>query len=280
MPVVREAVADYFGRAPLTDLNPDEVVALGAAIQADALVGNASADGQWLLLDVSPLSLGLETMGGLVEKIIPRNSTLPTSRAQDFTTFKDGQTVMALHVLQGEREAVADCRSLARFELRGIPPMVAGAARIRVTFQIDADGLLSVSAMEQSTGVQSHIEVKPSYGLSDEQIATMLVDSVGRAQADMKLRMLREAQIDARRLLDATEAALAEDGQALLSPAERQQISKAMNLVAEHLETEADTEAVKSSCQALNVATATFAARRMDASIRQALTGRMLDTIS
>lgn len=280
MPVVREAVADYFGRSPLTDLNPDEVVALGAAIQADALVGNASADGQWLLLDVSPLSLGLETMGGLVEKIIPRNSTLPTSRAQDFTTFKDGQTVMALHVVQGEREAVADCRSLARFELRGIPPMVAGAARIRVTFQIDADGLLSVSAMEQSTGVQSHIEVKPSYGLSDEQIATMLVDSVGRAQADMKLRMLREAQIDARRLLDATEAALAEDGQSLLSPAERQQISKAMNLVAEHLETEADTEAVKSSCQALNVATATFAARRMDASIRQALTGRMLDTIS
>jgi molecular chaperone HscA len=280
MPVVREAVAGYFGREPLTDINPDEVVALGASIQADALVGNGSADGQWLLLDVSPLSLGLETMGGLVEKIIPRNSTLPTSRAQDFTTFKDGQTVMALHVLQGEREAVSDCRSLARFELRGIPPMVAGAARIRVTFQIDADGLLSVSAMEQSSGVQSHIEVKPSYGLSDDQIAKMLTDSVGRAQADMQLRMLREAQVDARRLLDATEVALAEDGLELLSPLERQQIQQAMNLVAEHLETEADTETVKASCGALNAATGTFAARRMDASIRKALTGRVLDTIS
>jgi molecular chaperone HscA len=280
MPVVREAVAGYFGRQPLTDINPDEVVALGASIQADALVGNGSADGQWLLLDVSPLSLGLETMGGLVEKVIPRNSTLPTSRAQDFTTFKDGQTVMALHVVQGEREAVSDCRSLARFELRGIPPMVAGAARIRVTFQIDADGLLSVSAMEQSTGVQSHIEVRPSYGLSDDQIAKMLTDSVGRAQADMQLRMLREAQIDARRLLDATEAAMAEDGQELLSPAERQQIQQAMNLVAEHLETEADTETVKASCGALNAVTGTFAARRMDASIRKALTGRVLDTIS
>jgi len=280
MPVVREAVAQYFGREPLTDLNPDEVVALGAAMQADALVGNAHADDQWLLLDVSPLSLGLETMGGLVEKIIPRNSTLPTSRAQDFTTFKDGQTVMAVHVVQGEREGVADCRSLARFELRGIPPMVAGAARIRVTFQIDADGLLSVSAMEQSTGVRSHIEVKPSYGLSDDQIAAMLVDSVGRAQSDMKLRMLREAQVDARRLLDATDAAMHEDGQALLSPTERQQILEAMNLVAEHLETEADTELVKAACQALNTATGTFAARRMDASIRKALTGRVLDTIS
>jgi molecular chaperone HscA len=280
MPVARDAVAAYFGREPLTDINPDEVVALGAAMQADALVGNAGGDGQWLLLDVSPLSLGLETMGGLVEKIIPRNATLPTSRAQDFTTFKDGQTVMALHVVQGEREAVADCRSLARFALRGIPPMVAGAARIRVTFQIDADGLLSVSAMEQSTGVQAHIEVKPSYGLSDDQIAKMLTDSVGRAKDDMQLRMLREAQIDARRLLDATEAAMAEDGQALLSPAERQHILEAMGLVAEHLETEAPTDAVKASCQALNVATGTFAARRMDASIRKALTGRVLDTIS
>jgi molecular chaperone HscA len=280
MPVVREAVAEYFERPPLTDLNPDEVVALGAAMQANALVGNASADGQWLLLDVSPLSLGLETMGGLVEKIIPRNSTLPTSRAQDFTTFKDGQTVMSVHVVQGEREGVADCRSLARFELRGIPPMVAGAARIRVTFQIDADGLLSVSATEQSTGVQARIEVKPSYGLSDEQIANMLVDSVGRAQDDMQLRMLREAQIDARRLLDATDAALAQDGAALLSPAERQQILNAMGQVAEQLETEADTEAVKAACQVLNQITGPFAARRMDASIRKALTGRVLDTIS
>ncbi|MDO9004671.1 MAG: Fe-S protein assembly chaperone HscA [Aquabacterium sp.] len=280
MPVVREAVAQYFQKPPLTDLNPDEVVALGAAMQADALVGNGQADGQWLLLDVSPLSLGLETMGGLVEKIIPRNSTLPTSRAQDFTTFKDGQTVMSVHVLQGEREGVNDCRSLARFELRGIPPMVAGAARIRVTFQIDADGLLSVSATELSSGVLAEIQIKPSYGLSDEQIAAMLADSVGRAQADMKLRMLREAQIDARRLLDATESALAEDGPALLSPAERQHILETMNLVAEQLETEADTEAVKAACQALNVATGPFAARRMDASIRQALTGRVLDSIT
>jgi len=280
MPVVREAVATYFGRAPLTDLNPDEVVALGAAIQADALVGNASADGEWLLLDVSPLSLGLETMGGLVEKVIPRNSTLPTSRAQDFTTFKDGQTVMSIHVVQGEREAVVDCRSLARFELRGIPPMVAGGARIRVTFQIDADGLLSVSAMEQSTGVHSEIQVKPSYGLSDDQIAAMLVDSVGRAQADMQLRMLREAQVDARRLLDATEAALAEDGQELLSPAERQHIQQAMNLLADQLETEADVDSVKAACTTLNTVTGNFAARRMDASIRKALTGRVLDTIS
>jgi molecular chaperone HscA len=280
MPVAREAVANYFGRQPLTDLNPDEVVALGAAIQADALVGNASADGEWLLLDVSPLSLGLETMGGLVEKVIPRNSTLPTSRAQDFTTFKDGQTVMSIHVVQGEREAVADCRSLARFELRGIPPMVAGGARIRVTFQIDADGLLSVSAMEQSTGVHSEIQVKPSYGLSDDQIAAMLVDSVGRAQADMQLRMLREAQVDARRLLDATEAALAEDGQELLSPAERQHIQQAMNLLAEQLETEADVDSVKAACTTLNTVTGNFAARRMDASIRKALTGRILDTIS
>jgi molecular chaperone HscA len=280
MPVVREAVATYFGKPPLTDLNPDEVVALGAAIQADALVGNASADGQWLLLDVSPLSLGLETMGGLVEKIIPRNSTLPTSRAQDFTTFKDGQTAMSIHVLQGERETVSDCRSLARFELRGIPPMVAGAARIRVTFQIDADGLLSVSASELSSGVQATIQVKPSYGLSDDQIANMLVDSVGRAQADMKLRMLREAQVDARRLLDATESALVNDGPELLSPTERQHIQQAMNLVADRLGTEAEVESLKASCDVLNHVTTAFAARRMDASIRKALTGRVLDTIS
>lgn len=280
MPVVIEAVERYFGKAPLTDLNPDEVVALGAAMQADALVGNGQADGGWLLLDVSPLSLGLETMGGLVEKIIPRNATLPTSRAQDFTTFKDGQTAMSIHVVQGEREGVSECRSLARFELKGIPPMVAGAARIRVTFQIDADGLLSVSAMEQSTGVHADIQVKPSYGLSDSQIATMLTDSVDRAQADMQLRMLREAQVDARRLLDATETALHEDGQALLAPDERQRIQAVMALVAECLETEADTVAVKAACQALNNATATFAARRMDASIKQALTGRVLASIS
>jgi molecular chaperone HscA len=280
MPVAREAVAQFFGREPLTDINPDEVVAIGAAMQADVLAGNGRADGEWLLLDVSPLSLGLETMGGLVEKVIPRNSTLPTSRAQDFTTFKDGQTAMSIHVVQGERETVADCRSLARFQLRGIPPMVAGAARIRVTFQIDADGLLSVAAQEMSTGVHAEIQVKPSYGLSDDQIAQMLTDSVGRAQDDMKLRMLREAQVDARRLLDATEAALAEDGMALLSQPEFQAIKAAMNLVAEHLETDADTELVKGSCQALNVATTEFAARRMDASIRKALSGRVLESIT
>ena len=279
MPVVRRAVADLFGREPLTDLNPDEVVALGAAIQANALVGNGT-DGQWLLLDVCPLSLGLETMGGLVEKVIPRNTTLPAARAQDFTTFKDGQTAMSLHVLQGERESVKDCRSLARFELRGIPPMVAGAARIRVSFQIDADGLLSVTAREQSTGVQAQVEVKPAYGLNDEQIARMLADSVGRASEDMALRMLREAQVDARRLLDATEAALKEDGDALLAPPERQHIVDAMNHLADQLETNASTDAVKGACQLLNHVTTAFAARRMDASVRQALSGRALDTIT
>lgn len=280
MPVVREAVARMFEQEPLTDLNPDEVVALGAAIQADALVGNRQGDGGWLLLDVCPLSLGLETMGGLVEKIIPRNTTLPASRAQDFTTFKDGQTAMSLHVVQGEREGVKDCRSLARFTLRGIPPMVAGAARIRVTFQIDADGLLSVSAREQSTGVATEVQVKPSYGLDNDQIAAMLKDSVGHADEDMRLRMLREAQVDARRLLDATEAALAADGEALLSPLERQQVRDAINLVADRLETQADTDAVKSACQALNAVTTAFAARRMDAGIRKALSGRVLATLS
>jgi molecular chaperone HscA len=279
MPVARRAVASFFGKDPLTDINPDEVVALGAAMQANALVGN-TADGEWLLLDVCPLSLGLETMGGLVEKIIPRNATLPVSRAQDFTTFKDGQTAMSLHVLQGEREGVKDCRSLARFELRGIPPMVAGAARIRVTFQIDADGLLSVTAREQSTGIVAHVEVKPSYGLSDQEVATMLQESVLRAKSDMALRMLREAQVDARRLLDATEAAVHEDGNELLSPAERLHIQEAMNLVADKLETEAPVDDVKAACNALNMVTANFAARRMDASIRKALSGRVLESIS
>ena len=279
MPVARRAVASFFGKEPLTNINPDEVVALGAAMQANALVGN-TADGEWLLLDVCPLSLGLETMGGLVEKIIPRNATLPVSRAQDFTTFKDGQTAMSLHVLQGEREGVKDCRSLARFELRGIPPMVAGAARIRVTFQIDADGLLSVTAREQSMGIAAHVEVKPSYGLSDQEVATMLQESVLRAKSDMALRMLREAQVDARRLLDATEAAVHEDGNELLSPAERLHIQEAMNLVADKLETEAPVDDVKAACNALNMVTADFAARRMDASIRKALSGRVLESIT
>ena len=279
MPVAREAVAAHFGRAPLTDLDPDQVVALGAAIQANVLAGNRGSDDErYTLLDVCPLSLGLETMGGLVEKIIPRNSSLPTARAQDFTTFKDGQTAMTLHVLQGEREAVADCRSLARFELHGIPPMVAGAARIRVTFQIDADGLLSVSAHEQSTGVHAEVQVKPAYGLGDEQIANMLKDSVGKAAADMQLRMLREAQIDARRLFDATDAALAEDGD-LLSPAERDAVRRAMNGVAEALESELPVEPLKAAAAALNTATVEFAARRMNASVQRALSGRALESL-
>ncbi|MDP3926141.1 MAG: Hsp70 family protein, partial [Hydrogenophaga sp.] len=263
---------------PLADLDPDQVVAIGAALQANVLAGNGSGD-QWLLLDVCPLSLGIETMGGLVEKVIPRNSTLPTVRAQDFTTFKDGQTAMSLHVVQGERESVADCRSLARFELRGLPPAVAGALHIRVSFQIDADGLLSVSAREQSSGIEAHIEVKPSYGLGDEQIASMLQDAIAASQSDMRLRALREAQIDARRLLDATESALAEDG-ALLNPTEIDAIHKAMYAVADRLETEAPVEELRLSTNALSAATDAFAARRMNASIQKALTGLSMDSLT
>ncbi len=279
MPIARKAVSEFFGKDPLTDIDPDQVVAIGAAIQADVLAGNQSANGEWLLLDVCPLSLGLETMGGLVEKIIPRNSTLPLARAQDFTTFKDGQTAMSIHVVQGEREGVSDCRSLARFQLRGIPPMVAGAPRIRVTFQIDADGLLSVSAREQTSGVEAHVEVKPSYGLADEQIASMLSEAFSQARADVDLRMLREAQVDARRLLDATDIALHEDGPALLSPVERDTIAQAMHKLADALETEAPTAEVKALSDALNVATTEFAGRRMNASILKALSGRDLASI-
>ena len=292
MPQVRRAVARVFGREPLTNVDPDQVVAIGAAIQADQLAGNrAAGEDGLLLLDVCPLSLGIETMGGLVEKIIPRNSTVPTARAQDFTTFKDGQTALSLHVLQGERELVSECRSLARFELRGIPPMVAGAARIRVTFQIDADGLLSVSAHEQSTGVEAHIEVKPSYGLGNEQVTDMLRDAMSSAEADAALRMLREAEVDARRLLDATDAALREDGHALLSHDEYRAISLSMQQLADVLEQLAADEAqggvglpqqrngLQQASAALNQATTEFAGRRMDARVRKALGGMRLDDV-
>ncbi|GAB4063282.1 Fe-S protein assembly chaperone HscA [Uliginosibacterium sediminicola] len=282
MPQVREAVRGLFGREPLTDLNPDEVVALGAALQANILAGNRApgSGDDWLLLDVCPLSLGLETMGGLVEKVIPRNSTIPTARAQEFTTFKDGQTAMAIHVLQGERELVSDCRSLARFELRGIPPMVAGAARIRVTFQIDADGLLSVSAREETSGIEAQIQVKPSYGLNDDQITDMLLDAYGKADADMAARMLREAQVDARRLLDATDIALQEDGHTLLSHDEYVAIQAAMYALGEELESGSDAQQLKRVSDALNQATTRFAELRMDASIRRALSGTKLEELT
>jgi molecular chaperone HscA len=278
---VRNAVAEFFKQTPLTDLDPDQVVAIGAAMQANVLAGNRNGD-DWLLLDVCPLSLGVETMGGLVEKIIPRNSTIPTARAQEFTTFKDGQTAMSLHILQGERELVADCRSLARFELRGIPPMVAGAAHIRVTFQIDADGLLSVSAREQSTGIEAAVVVKPSYGLADDQVARMLEDAYGRADADMKMRTLRENQVEGRRLIDATESALAEDGEELLSPPERAEIARCMHALSDIVETGGNDSApaLKKACDALNKATQEFAARRMDASVKRALAGHRLDEIA
>ena len=287
---VRAEIEKLFGKPPLTDIDPDQAVALGAAIQADQLAGNRSGDGL-LLLDVSPLSLGIETMGGLVEKIIPRNSSVPVARAQDFTTFKDGQTALALHVVQGERELVSECRSLARFTLRGIPPMAAGAARIRVSFQIDADGLLSVSAVEQLSGVQAHVEVKPSYGLATETVTGMLKDAMGAAADDSAARMLREAQIDARRLLDATEAALREDGEALLQPQERQEILAGMQAVADVLAESAALDgtqedwrrlrdALRAASTALNNITTPFAARRMDVRIRQALSGQRMDQIA
>lgn len=293
MPSVRAAVAKLFGREPLTDVDPDQAVALGAAIQADQLAGNrAAGDDGLLLLDVCPLSLGLETMGGLVEKIIPRNSTIPTARAQEFTTFKDGQTAMSLHVVQGERELVSECRSLARFTLRGIPPMVAGAARIRVTFQIDADGLLSVSATEQTSGVQAHVEVKPSYGLESDTVADMLREAITAADADAAARMLREAEVDARRLLDATESALHEDGDRLLQPREQFAVLCAMQEVADLLEQCAENEGgtlddqrllregLRSAADGLNKATTHFAALRMDARVREALAGQRLDQLA
>ena len=276
MPVVRRAVGEFFGRDPLVNLNPDEVVALGAAIQANALAGN-SRDGDLLLLDVIPLSLGIETMGGLVERIVPRNTAIPTALAQDFTTYQDGQTALALHVVQGERDLVADCRSLARFTLRGIPPMAAGAARIRVTFTIDADGLLSVSAKEQVSGVESKIDVKPAYGLSDDQIAQMLQDGFATAQQDMQARALVEARVDADRLLVATRSALAADGD-LLSANERQQIDALM----QELQSTAggnDAAAIEAASTALAKGTEGFAAQRMNRGIQQALAGKNIQDV-
>ena len=263
MPAVRAAVRERFGREPLADIDPDRVVAVGAAMQANKLAGNTSAEDDWLLLDVTPLSLGLETMGGLVEKVIPRNSSIPVAMAQDFTTFKDGQTAMAIHVVQGEREVVDACRSLARFELRGIPPMAAGAARIRVTFQIDADGLLSVSARETKTGVEASITVKPSYGLSDEEIVRMLKDGNARAADDMRARELREQQVEARRLLESTASALASDGD-LLTEAERAEIDRLASELGATL-SGSDVERVKAALAALTKGTELFAERRMTA---------------
>ncbi|ABM95214.1 Fe-S protein assembly chaperone HscA [Methylibium petroleiphilum] len=276
MPQIREAVTLYLGRSPLTDLNPDEVVALGAAIQAHQLAGNASGN-DLLLLDVTPLSLGLETMGGLVERIIPRNSSIPTARAQDFTTFKDGQTAMAIHVLQGEREQVEYCRSLARFELRGIPPMVAGAARIRVSFQVDADGLLSVTAREQTSGVEAAVTVKPSYGLADEQIARMLQEGFTTAEGDMRDRALREARVETERMVLATRAALAADGD-LLADGERAGIEALMR-AAEQQALGEDAAAIDAAVKALADGTESFAAERMNRGIRQALAGRRVEEV-
>ncbi|QKO21588.1 Fe-S protein assembly chaperone HscA [Rhodoferax sp. BAB1] len=276
MPVIRRTVGEFFGREPLTNLNPDEVVALGAAIQANQLAGN-NPSGDLLLLDVIPLSLGIETMGGLVERIVPRNQTIPTAMAQDFTTYKDGQTALALHVVQGERDLVADCRSLARFELRGFPPMAAGAARIRVTFTIDADGLLQVGAREQTSGVEASITVKPSYGLGDEQIAKMLQESFTTAQADMKARALVEARVEADRMLMATRTALAADGD-LLSGPERNAMASLMDAL-EAIRTQDDAAAIDAATEALAKGTEAFAALRMNRGIQQALAGKNIANV-
>ncbi|GKX63987.1 Hsc66 [Pragia fontium] len=276
VPLVRTMVGEFFGRTPLTSIDPDRVVAIGAAIQADVLVGN-KPDSDLLLLDVIPLSLGIETMGGLVEKIIPRNTTIPVARAQEFTTFKDGQTAMMVHVLQGERELVDDCRSLARFTLRGLPPMPAGGAHIRITYQVDADGLLSVTAMEKSTNVQASIQVKPSYGLSDDEIATMIKDSMANAQQDISARMLAEQKVEAARVLESLKAALSSDSD-LLSGAELAEI----NRVVSQLETSAqgnDASAIEAAIKNVDSATQDFAARRMDSSIRSALAGHSVDEV-
>ncbi|MES2759433.1 MAG: Fe-S protein assembly chaperone HscA [Pseudomonadota bacterium] len=286
MPHVRRAVTEYFKTIPHANIDPDKVVALGAAIQANLLAGNRASGDDWLLLDVIPLSLGIETMGGLVEKIIPRNSTIPCARAQEFTTFKDGQTALSVHVLQGERELVSDCRSLARFDLRGIPPMVAGAARIRITYQVDADGLLSVSARETRSGVEAHITVKPSYGLADDDVARMLQDSYTSAEVDMVLRALREEQVEAERILLATQSALDGDA-ALLSAEERGSIDALMEKVreaaaataGEPADVPAAQAALHGAVEALAQGTEEFASRRMDQSVRSALAGKTLDEV-
>jgi molecular chaperone HscA len=276
MPQILEAVRQRFSQEPLIDLNPDEVVALGAAIQANQLAGN-NPDGELLLLDVIPLSLGLETMGGLVERIVPRNQTIPVAMAQDFTTYQDGQTALALHVVQGERDLVQDCRSLARFELRGIPPMAAGAARIRVTFTVDADGLLSVSAIETGSGVQASIEVKPSYGLSDEQITQMLKEGFETAQQDMKTRALVQARVDAQRLIISTESALRVDGH-LLSSEELTQIGKLMDALREQIKSD-NAASIEAAVSDLSNGTEHFAAERMNHSIQMALSGQNIENI-
>ncbi|EJC6792995.1 Fe-S protein assembly chaperone HscA [Vibrio parahaemolyticus] len=275
--LVREMVGEFFGRTPLTSINPDEVVAIGAGIQADILAGN-KPDSEMLLLDVIPLSLGIETMGGLVEKIIPRNTTIPVARAQEFTTFKDGQTAMSVHVVQGEREMVDDCRSLARFSLKGIPPMAAGAAHIRVTYQVDADGLLSVTAMEKSTGVQSEIQVKPSYGLSDNEVANMLRDSMTHAKEDMQARALAEQRVEADRVIEGLIAAMQADGDELLSEQEKQDLLKAIEALIE-LRNSDDANAIEQGIKDTDKASQDFASRRMDKSIRAALSGQSVDDI-
>ncbi|MDR7344853.1 molecular chaperone HscA [Pantoea alhagi] len=276
VPLVREKVGEFFGRQPLTTIDPDKVVAVGAAIQADILVGN-KPDSDMLLLDVIPLSLGLETMGGLVEKVIPRNTTIPVARAQDFTTFKDGQTAMSIHVLQGERELVSDCRSLARFALRNIPAMPAGGAHIRVTFQVDADGLLSVTAMEKSTGVEASIQVKPSYGLTENEIASMITDSMAYAQQDVMARKLAEQKVEGLRVLESLTGALAEDA-ALLSADELQKIQQAQQQLQETLRAE-EADAISAAVKQLDKVTQDFAARRMDNSVRRALAGQSVDEV-
>ncbi len=275
VPRVRERVGDFFGVPPLVDLDPDRVVAIGAALQADVLAGN-KPDGEMLLLDVIPLSLGVETMGGLVERILPRNTAIPVARAQEFTTFKDGQTAMALHILQGERDLVTDCRSLARFELRGIPPMVAGAARIRVTFTVDADGLLDVTAMEQTSGVQARVEVKPSYGLTDGEIEAMLRDSMTHSREDMEARRLREQQVEARRTVEALRAALGKDGEDLLSVEERERIDQALAVLEMEL-TSGDAAALKAATDSLERTCAFYVERRMNRGIQRAMAGHKVE---